>query len=208
MFSVLKKMLSEFLNIKTSFTIKEVKHNVTLYGSGHGFDRNSRVFLQWGSTKEDIVLKDHAEMFGSILSFNHGRVVFGEWSKIGHSTITCTNSIEIGEDTAIADGVTISDHNQHPINPDDRRYMRHTPHGSKERAPMYSSNAPIKIGSNVWVGSNVRICKGVTIGDNSVIGANSVVTKDIPANCVAVGNPARVVKTDIDKTTEPIFPLS
>lgn len=53
---------------------------------------------------------------------------------------------------------------------------------------------PIKIGNCVWIGGNSSICMGVTIGDNAIIGAGSVVTKDIPANAVAVGNPARVIK--------------
>lgn len=55
--------------------------------------------------------------------------------------------------------------------------------------------APVKIGSRVWIGAGAIILPGVTIGDNSVIGAGSVVTKDIPDNAVAVGSPARVVKT-------------
>lgn len=53
---------------------------------------------------------------------------------------------------------------------------------------------PVNIGNNVWIGGNVTIVPGVTIGDNTVIGAGSVVTKDIPANVVAVGNPCRVVR--------------
>lgn len=53
---------------------------------------------------------------------------------------------------------------------------------------------PIKIGDCVWIGGNSSICMGVTIGDNAIIGAGSVVTKDIPANAVAVGNPARVIR--------------
>ena len=52
----------------------------------------------------------------------------------------------------------------------------------------------VKIGNNVWIGGNVTILPGVTIGDNSTIGAGSVVTKDIPANVVAYGNPCRVAK--------------
>ncbi|MCP3698572.1 MAG: sugar O-acetyltransferase [Aliivibrio sp.] len=60
--------------------------------------------------------------------------------------------------------------------------------------PIASAN-PIKIGDNVWVGANAVILDGVTIGDRSVIGAGSVVTKDIPPDCVAVGNPCRVIKT-------------
>lgn len=53
---------------------------------------------------------------------------------------------------------------------------------------------PIKIGNDVWIGGNVCIMPGVTIGDNAVIGAGSVVTKDIPSNVVAVGNPCKVIK--------------
>lgn len=53
---------------------------------------------------------------------------------------------------------------------------------------------PIKVGSNVWIGGNVLVLPGVSIGDNVVIGAGSVVTKDIPSNCVAVGNLCKVIK--------------
>ena len=55
-------------------------------------------------------------------------------------------------------------------------------------------SAPIVLGKNVWVGSNATILQGVTIGDNAVIGAGAVVTGDIPANTVAVGVPAKVIK--------------
>ena len=53
---------------------------------------------------------------------------------------------------------------------------------------------PIEVGNNVWIGGNVVVLPGVKIGDNSVIGAGSIVTKDIPANVVAVGNPCKVIK--------------
>lgn len=68
---------------------------------------------------------------------------------------------------------------------------------------MHSANAPIAIGRNCWIGQNARIQKGVTIGDNSIIAANSVVTKDVPANAIAAGNPAKIVKTDIDQIPAP-----
>ena len=53
---------------------------------------------------------------------------------------------------------------------------------------------PITLGDNVWIGGNVVVNPGVTIGDNSVIGAGSVVTKNIPDNVVAAGNPCRIIK--------------
>ena len=53
---------------------------------------------------------------------------------------------------------------------------------------------PITVGSNVWIGGSCVICPGVTIGENTVIGAGSVVTKDVPANVVAAGNPCRVIR--------------
>ena len=66
------------------------------------------------------------------------------------------------------------------------------------REQAYQYNAPIRIGKCCWLGAGVIVLPGVTIGDNSVIGAGSVVTKDIPANVVAVGNPCRVLR-EIDK---------
>ena len=195
-------------NVKMIFVRREIKKNCTLEGSSHTFRLNSRVRLKCGSTREDVVLHDHSELFGTITSYNHGKVVMHEWAKMGpDSTISCVNHVEIGRDTAIAFGVTIIDHNNHPLNPADRRYMRHTPHRSEERAPMYADNKPIIIGENVLVGANSRIQKGVTIGDNAIIAANSVVTHDVPANAIAAGNPARIVKEHIDETTTPIFPL-
>lgn len=55
-------------------------------------------------------------------------------------------------------------------------------------------NIPVHIGNNVWIGAGAVVLPGVTVGDNSVIGAGSIVTKDIPANVVAVGNPCRVLR--------------
>ena len=62
------------------------------------------------------------------------------------------------------------------------------------REQVYQYNMPVHIGRNCWIGAGAVILPGVTIGDNSVIGAGSVVTKDIPANVVAVGNPCRVMR--------------
>jgi galactoside O-acetyltransferase len=62
------------------------------------------------------------------------------------------------------------------------------------REQVYQYNMPIHIGKNCWLGAGVIVLPGITIGDNTVVGAGSVVTKDLPANVVAVGNPAKVIK--------------
>lgn len=70
----------------------------------------------------------------------------------------------------------------HPIEPQPRR-------------DKLEGGRPITLGDNVWLGGGVIVCPGVTIGDNTVVGAGSVVTRDLPANVIAVGNPARVLRS-------------
>ena len=62
------------------------------------------------------------------------------------------------------------------------------------REQGYQYNAPVRVGRNCWIGAGAVIVPGVNIGDNAVIGAGSIVTKDVPANCLAVGNPCRVLR--------------
>ena len=69
------------------------------------------------------------------------------------------------------------------------------------RQEAYQFNIPVHIGKNVWIGAGVIILPGVTVGDNTVIGAGSVVTKDIPSDVVAVGNPLPGIKTYRRKKT-------
>ena len=73
------------------------------------------------------------------------------------------------------------------------------------REKMYQYNMPIHIGKRCWIGAGAVILPGVTIGDNTVIGAGSVVTKDIPANVVAAGNPCRVLREIGDHDREYYF---
>lgn len=86
--------------------------------------------------------------------------------------------ITIGDDTQIGPNVQLLTPT-HPVDPEPRR-------------EKWEAAQPIMIGNNVWLGGGVIVLAGVTIGDNTVVGAGSVVTKDLPANVVAVGNPARV----------------
>ncbi|MEU6656175.1 sugar O-acetyltransferase [Streptomyces sp. NPDC046900] len=88
--------------------------------------------------------------------------------------------INIGEDCQIGPNVQLLTPT-HPVEPGPRR-------------DKLEAARPITIGDNVWLGGGVIVCPGVTIGDNAVIGAGAVVTKDVPANIVAVGNPARSVR--------------
>lgn len=90
----------------------------------------------------------------------------------------CAKSITIGSDTIVAPDVIIRDSDGHFLDGRDK-------------------HAPVIIGNHVWIGSRAIILKGVTIGDNAVIGANSVVTHDIPANCLAAGNPAKIIRENI-----------
>lgn len=201
-----RKLRSFGTYFKMHFVKKMIKQNATLEGSNHSFGPKSRVNLLEDSTKSQVVLKDHVEMYGCIRVIKNGLVEMYDWSKIGeNSVIEASNKVVIGKDTAIAVNVTIIDNNTHPINPEDRRYMMHTPHNSFERKSQNAASAPIIIGENVWIGSNARICKGVTIGDNAIIAACSVVTKNVPANAVAAGNPAKIVKENIHLSSTPKF---
>ncbi|MBB4037909.1 maltose O-acetyltransferase [Dysgonomonas hofstadii] len=125
-------------------------------------------------------------------------VDYGENIHIGNNceiNMNCTfldcNTITIGDNTGIGPNVQIYAVT-HPVEPDER-----LTHPANDRdAPSFwnTYSAPVVIGSNVWIGGGAIIFAGVTIGDNTTIGAGSVVTKDIPANCLAVGNPAKVIK--------------
>jgi maltose O-acetyltransferase len=88
--------------------------------------------------------------------------------------------VVIGDDVQIGPNVQLLTP-RHPVDP------------VRRRAKLESA-APITIGDNVWLGGGAIVLGGVTIGDNTVIGAGAVVTRDVPANVVAVGNPARVVR--------------
>lgn len=201
---ILRKIYNKFLlnRTKTSFKKKavlEAPETIRLF-------RGASIIHFFNSQKEDIHISSHCLIYGTIASSNHGKVTLGKYSQIGSgSLIRCVERIEIGAYTAIANNVIIQDNNSHPTNPFDRMIMRQTPPGSSERGWINSTHAPIVIGCNCWIGEHSRICKGVTIGDGSIVAANSVVTKPVPANCIVAGNPAKVVKTNIDTSTSRSF---
>ncbi len=97
-------------------------------------------------------------------------------------TISAFNKIIIGDDTLIGGNVLITDSDWHPLDPNHRFDN------------LKTKTAPVEIGNNVFIGTRSIILKGVRIGDNSVIGAGSVVSKDIPTNVIAAGNPCVIIK--------------
>jgi len=109
-------------------------------------------------------------------------------------------NIEIGENfysnhnLVILDPAKVSFGDNVFIGPNCAFYTPLHPLNFKERNKGFEYAAEIKVGSNVWIGGNVVVLPGVTIGDNAVIGAGSVVTKSIPDNVIAYGNPCRVVR--------------
>lgn len=115
------------------------------------------------------------------------RLIFGDMVRIGaFAHITCANEIIIGEGTLLGKFVTITD-NAHGKNC----------LGELDLPPYKRellSKGPVHIGKNVWIGDKVTVLPGVTIGDNAIIGSNSVVTKDIPANNIACGIPAKIIR--------------
>ncbi|MFF9049184.1 sugar O-acetyltransferase [Streptomyces parvulus] len=132
-----------------------------------------------------------AELLGSLGEEAHVRpplwVDYGSNITIGARTFVNYNltaldvaAITIGEDCQIGPNVQLLTPT-HPLEPGPRR-------------DKLEAARPITIGDNVWLGGGAIVLPGVTIGDNSVIGAGAVVTKDVPANVVAVGNPARPVR--------------
>ncbi|MEU4983022.1 sugar O-acetyltransferase [Streptomyces sp. NPDC021969] len=132
-----------------------------------------------------------AELLGSLGAEAHVRpplyVDYGSNITVGARTFVNYNltaldvaAITIGEDCQIGPNVQLLTPT-HPLEPGPRR-------------DKLEAARPIVIGDNVWLGGGAIVLPGVTIGDNAVIGAGAVVTKDVPANVVAVGNPARPVR--------------
>ncbi len=103
--------------------------------------------------------------------------------------INALKSVRIGNNVLIASKVFITDLEHGSYKGDENDSL---PETIVIKRPL--SSKPVVIGNNVWIGELCSILPGVTIGDNSIIGANSVVTKSIPQNCIAAGNPARIIK--------------
>lgn len=159
--------------------------------SARGMELADRYGKAWlGNRKE--AMRILTELLGSLGTDTEIRpplfVDYGKYIRIGSRTFINYNltaldvaPITIGDDVQIGPNVQLLTPT-HPVEPGPRR-------------DKLEAARPITIGDNVWIGGGAVILPGVTVGDNSVIGAGSVVTKDVPANVVAVGNPARIARS-------------
>lgn len=140
------------------------------------FGRGVTVQAMKGATIDirGVILKDYAHVFAA----EGADIIMGDDVEVGRfNMIVARNKIIIGARTLIAEFVTIRDQD-HEIG-DIKNFVV----------------SPVLVGENVWIGNKVTITKGVIVGNGAVIGANSVVTKDIGAHSVAVGAPAKTIKT-------------
>lgn len=157
------------------------KKGVLIFGGASGKDycRPSYLNLGRNATVEVdgiFAIQDNAYVIvrsNAVLSLAGGYIN-------SNAQIVCSEKITIGKGAAIADGVIIRDSDDHEI-----------------QREGYRKVEPINIGEHVWIGQRATILKGVTIGDNAIIAAGSVVTRDVPANTLVGGVPARVIRTDI-----------
>ena len=132
----------------------------------------------------EVVFGEGISMIGTVVpiefvTHNGARIVIGDRTFINYgSSITAYDLVSIGRDCLLGHYTLILDNNEHDL----------------KQHNVLPPSAPVTIGDHVWICSRVLILPGVSIGDHSVIGAGSVVTKNIPPRCVAMGNPARVVR--------------
>jgi acetyltransferase-like isoleucine patch superfamily enzyme len=185
-----KKFVQYFFSIRRHFNtgyyskyLKYIGHNSTIdyplrLIGGEGISLGNNVTI---AKRAVITTWSTTEYFSP-------EIVFGNDVSVGEDChITAINKIEIGNQVLLGKKITITD-NSHGKNDSITELSLHP---SKRK--LYSKG-PVIIHDRVWIGDKATILPGVTIGENSIIGANSVVTKNVPANSVCAGNPAKIIK--------------
>lgn len=167
---------------------------------GEGFYcESAQIFKKLKSRRpEAVTIGNHVSCYAgcSFAVGENGACTIGDFTLLNGVFIMAEERIEIGSHCLLAWNVGIADSDFHPIAAAQRRldaealapYYRNRP----ERPPLHT--APVRIHDNVWIGMNAVVLKGVTIGENAIVAAGSVVSRDVPADVVVAGNPARVVK--------------
>jgi acetyltransferase-like isoleucine patch superfamily enzyme len=167
-----RRLLTQGISLGRNITLFLEKDCALEFGQGCNLGNGSILAVTQESFNPDGRIA-----YGSI---NLGdKVFFNEYCNIRASGAPIT----IGSNSIFAQFVSLIASNH--------SFDRNSEHG---RSRMSADKVGIFIGANAWIGASVSIMPGVTIGDNVIVGANSVVTKDLPSNCIAVGNPAKVVK--------------
>lgn len=168
--------------------------------SGVHFGKDIRVYNKTGiliHRGAQVVIGDHFRFVGRdyfnplsgdgggvIYCASGGRLEIGDYSGASSACIWCINHITIGNNVKIGADVVLMDNDAHSLD-----YMlRRDPRADQ------ATSAPIQIGDDVLIGARTIVLKGVKIGARSIIGAGSVVTKDIPSDSIAAGNPCKVIK--------------
>lgn len=184
--------------------------------AGEWYDCHDKIFLEYKNTARKLLAKYNSfaynqkeektkvleQLLGSIgtnvsigLPFlcDYGRNIhIGSNVSVNmNCTFVDCNRIDIGNNVLIASNVQIYTA-AHPVELSDRLTPDWNPDSGEYFCRTYA--LPVKIGNGCWIGGGAIILPGVTIGDGTVIGAGSVVTKNIPADCVAVGNPCKVIR--------------
>lgn len=135
---------------------------------------------------ERVELSGKSSIAFSARHCNQPSLLIGDGTFLGHNcALTIASQLEIGRHCLIAGGVRMADFDGHPIDADARR-------NGDFVAP--DRVLPISIADDVWIGHGATILKGVTIGPRAIIGARAVVSRDVPADCIVVGNPAKIVR--------------
>ncbi|WP_091891805.1 acyltransferase [Bradyrhizobium sp. Rc2d] len=133
---------------------------------------------------------------GELLTFAHGgRIRLGQWCYVGeHSRIWSAAEIAIGDRVLIAHSVNIFDNLTHPIHAAARHSQFKMIAQTGHPRELNLGEKPVRIEDDVWVGAGSFVLRGVTIGRGAIVGAGAVVTSDVPAYCIAAGNPAAIVR--------------
>jgi maltose O-acetyltransferase len=164
--------------------IKKARHQCNIYNqmAADAFEERRELLLDLMGAVGDKTYVDQPFVC------DYGKHIFiGKNVYIGmNCTFSDNNHIIIGDNVLIAGAVSIATATHSTEVAERVRPQGH--------APFTTFSKPVKIGDNAWIGTNVTIIPGVTIGEGTTIGAGSVVIRDIPANCVAVGNPCRVIR--------------
>lgn len=182
---LLYAVYSPFQNLKLKWN--GVKTNGLVFTGGSLFvsrAKNSTISIGRGCrfmSKEcgNLIGLNHRCMLSTVDS---AKLVIGDRCSFSGVALRCFGDITLGDNVRVGANTTIISGDAHQ---DD---------------PRAGKNKPINIEDNVWIGSNVMILKGVTIGRNSVVGAGSIVTRSVPENVVAAGNPCKVIKSLNEET--------